>query len=295
MSNKASKATTKNILRGLKSTSEGYLKKLRNFAKKRYHLSKNASIAQIVAVMDDVEGVNEQNFYQAIEEVKEADEEFDRRDRKRKRDAEALQARVDRRIRKERLREERLANQQEARNFLSNLFYDDEGEEIRNVPVETPPTLIGGSVFGERAMFGAQVYTYSNPNHPTGYESLKILNYHLPYLIQRIRTSASKVNISVMIRFTRDRVGGEDGEVEEITVPLQTKVQIVGKNDVNRLKEALEESKARIRSYISEFVQLGSGWNFDFILSARASTSPYNPLKGSSFIELPAHLAHKKA
>lgn len=295
MSNKASKATTKNILRGLKSTSEGYLKKLRNFAKERYHLSKNASIPQIIAVMDDVEGVNEQNFYQAIEEVKEADEEFDRRDRKRKRDAEALQARVDRRIRKERLREERLANQQEARNFLSNLFYDDEGEEIRNVVVETPPTLVRQDEFGTTRKFTSQQYQYTNPNHPIGYESLKIMNYHLPFLIQRVRERAVKLDINVTIRFTRDRPGGEDGEVEETSVPMQTRSQMIGKGDINLLKESLEESKTRIRAYISEFVQKGSGWNFDFILSSTARTSPYDPLKGSSYIDLPANLKHKKA
>ena len=57
----------------------------------------------------------------------------------------------------------------------------------------------------------------------------------------------------------------------------------------------LKEAYAQLDKHVDKFTNDGSGWILDNVLSLSVNIAKYQPLKGSSYIELPKYLKDKKA
>ena len=57
----------------------------------------------------------------------------------------------------------------------------------------------------------------------------------------------------------------------------------------------LKEAYAQLDKHVEKFTSNGSGWILDNVLSLSVNIAKYQPLKGSSYIELPKYLKDKKA
>ena len=57
------------------------------------------------------------------------------------------------------------------------------------------------------------------------------------------------------------------------------------------IKQSIEEYKADLMKQVENFQEGKSGWNFDSVIQLHK----WNPLKGSSYIELPKYIQNKKA
>ena len=60
-------------------------------------------------------------------------------------------------------------------------------------------------------------------------------------------------------------------------------------NDIN-ISESLEVTKQQILNFIAQWISEGSGWIFDSIISHHINIVKYQPIKGSSYIQLPVEL-----
>ena len=69
-------------------------------------------------------------------------------------------------------------------------------------------------------------------------------------------------------------------------------VTVTQGDDVGEIYNSLV---AQILEKIEEFQNMGSGWQFEQVLSFDINTNPYTPLAGSSYIEVPKELAGKHA
>ena len=57
----------------------------------------------------------------------------------------------------------------------------------------------------------------------------------------------------------------------------------------------LKEAYAQLDKHVDKFTNDGSGWILDNVLSLSVNIAKYTPLKGASYIDLPAYLKRKKA
>ena len=61
------------------------------------------------------------------------------------------------------------------------------------------------------------------------------------------------------------------------------------------IENAIEEGHQRIDSQIDKWTKEGSGWVVNRVICLYVNIAKYQPLKGSSYIELPKYLQTKKA
>ncbi|XP_022809736.1 uncharacterized protein LOC111346730 [Stylophora pistillata] len=84
-----------------------------------------------------------------------------------------------------------------------------------------------------------------------------------------------------------------DGEIQHKTAYLSTSQKIVFQ-ETDR-EELYEECVEKMIKSLEKFEKNGSGWKFYRVEGLDLHTVKYTPLKGSSYIKLPKHLANKKA
>ena len=99
------------------------------------------------------------------------------------------------------------------------------------------------------------------------------------------RDKPYKVKFLMNIKFKK---GGE--EREEF---MHSDVVTITQGD--DIGEIYDKMVAEILEKIEEFQNMGSGWQFEQVLSFDINTNPYIPLEGSSYIEVPKELAGKHA
>ena len=96
--------------------------------------------------------------------------------------------------------------------------------------------------------------------------------------------------LSLNIEFRK--VDSEGVEIK--TKPFFRSFCIISTNNVD-LNLKIEHAIIKIFTCIQDFHREGSGWIFNKVLILDVCTAEYNPLHGSSFIELPKILQNKKA
>ena len=89
----------------------------------------------------------------------------------------------------------------------------------------------------------------------------------------------------LMIRYKKPL---EDGVFQESPVSVKNRRVI----RLEELEELLGEVMEEINGKLSKYDVNGSGWVFDTILSHDLHVSKYDPLRGSSYLELPKQLRH---
>ena len=98
-----------------------------------------------------------------------------------------------------------------------------------------------------------------------------------------------KFYITIQVRFTKNK-----GDQVEITQPyFHGKCHILLKTE--DMEGAIRESFKKIINSFIEYQREGSNWTLDKVLGVNIHTATYRPMKGSSFLPLPAKMASKKA
>ena len=98
-----------------------------------------------------------------------------------------------------------------------------------------------------------------------------------------------RVYITLQVRFTKTK-----GDRIEVAEPFfHGQCHIVLKED--DIEQALRESIMKIINSFIEYQREGSNWTLDKVIRTNIHIVTYKPLKGSSYLPLPAKLANKKA
>ena len=120
-----------------------------------------------------------------------------------------------------------------------------------------------------------------------GYGQRDFTHYIRPRVVRFLqdRKKPYKVKFLLYIKYKK---GGE-----ETSRYLHTDVVTITQGDnVGQIYNSLV---AQILEKIEEFQNMGSGWQFEQVLSFDINTNPYTPLAGSSYIEVPKELVGKHA
>ena len=73
------------------------------------------------------------------------------------------------------------------------------------------------------------------------------------------------------------------------------KPHIFNRYDKEEIKEIFDEFIEIIKGEIENWSEMGSGWEFEKITIAYVNVAHYQPLRGGTYLPLPANLAKKKA
>src|ERR1043165_9377466 len=129
-------------------------------------------------------------------------------------------------------------------------------------------------------------------NGADGIDAATFLNITRPLVVDLLaRNRQTKINM--VLTCTMERVDMKSGEVVSNDIPFRTKTEVV--LDASDVNEIFNTAKDKILESMASFQMRGSNWRFRAIVKLDINTDKYKPIKGSSFIKLPAELASKKA
>ena len=101
-----------------------------------------------------------------------------------------------------------------------------------------------------------------------------------------------KIQFSLLVRFSKSR-DEEAQRMEHYFNRMQP--AILNEHNMDTLNHLLNEFIDYVKGEIEAWSQRGSGWVIDEILEAYINVAQYRPLRGGSYIVLPAKLKNKKA
>ena len=99
-----------------------------------------------------------------------------------------------------------------------------------------------------------------------------------------------KFSIGLSLEFFKDELNGERKEVTAAGHGNQSAVL-----NANNLSEEYDKQTAYIQTWIEKFTNTASGLEIDHCIKLYLNIAKYEPLKGSSYIDLPEVLKNKKA
>ncbi len=103
-----------------------------------------------------------------------------------------------------------------------------------------------------------------------------------------------KVSFEIKIMFTKENF--ETGLIQEMLHYFKEKEpHVFFEHNKNRIKKEFERFIERSKGQIEAWSERGSGWVFERITVAYVNVARYQPLRGGTYLPLPANLANKKA
>ena len=101
-----------------------------------------------------------------------------------------------------------------------------------------------------------------------------------------------KVSFGLKVNFQTER----NGELQEMSHYFkEDQPHVFTATNIEQIEEKYEEFMDRIRGEIENWSAQGSGWDIESIELAYINVAKYVPLRGGSYLPLPAKLANKKA
>ena len=101
-----------------------------------------------------------------------------------------------------------------------------------------------------------------------------------------------KIQFSLLVKFHMTR----EGKVEEMEHYFnRMQPIIVNEHNMDTLSPLLNQFIHEVKGEIEAWSERGSGWVMDKILKAFINVARYQPMRGGSYMELPAKLKNKKA
>ena len=101
-----------------------------------------------------------------------------------------------------------------------------------------------------------------------------------------------KIQFSLLVKFYMTR----EGKVEEMEHYFnRMQPVIVNEHNMDTLSPLLNQFIHEVKGEIEAWSERGSGWVMDKILKAFINVARYQPMRGGSYMELPAKLKNKKA
>src|SRR5688572_12936829 len=125
-----------------------------------------------------------------------------------------------------------------------------------------------------------------------GIDAVSFLNLVKPQVIGLLsRNRQTKINL--LLTCTMERVDMKSGVVDSADIPLVSKTEVI--LDSTDPNEIYSNAKDKIMESMASFQMRGSNWRFKSVVKLDINTAVYKPLRGSSYIPLPAFLAKKTA
>ena len=101
-----------------------------------------------------------------------------------------------------------------------------------------------------------------------------------------------KVSFGLQVEFSIERDGGTQYMEHYFR---ENEPHVFNRNDEDRIKTEFDRFVERIKGEIESWSERGSGWVLERIMVAYVNVARYQPLRGGTYLPLPANLAKKKA
>ena len=134
--------------------------------------------------------------------------------------------------------------------------------------------------------------------HPLGADPLTFLEGVRPQIRQKLTEEilaikGVKFQLALKVQLRKDRPdGGEEYTDPVIRHKQETLLRAAGTAEIN---EVLDKAFPHILETLEKWTQRGSGWVVDHVCTLWLDIARYQPLRGGSYIPLPAAVQHKKA
>ena len=155
-------------------------------------------------------------------------------------------------------------------------------------PVPTPRTIIkqtDNALKGYTKSFEIGIKNNKDPLAQMQ-NTRKAIEQHVITLLNEIK--GLKYVETVKVTFNKI----SDGEIVEKSAYFNSKAQTIINN--TEINEALQMSKQNILNQISQWISQGSGWTIQSVDNHYLNIAKYEPMKGSSYIQLPSELRNSK-
>ena len=175
-------------------------------------------------------------------------------------------------------------------------------EENRNIPEPLKPERvltrdgfrISQSNFQEWLCVWLMTVSQTNPNNKDIYMFKNANKEKYTNLIEQeiLKLGSVKVSFGLKVNFEIER----NGETQEMSHYFkEDQPHVFTRYDKEQIEQKYEEFMERIKGEIENWSLLGSGWDIESIELAYVNVAKYQPLRGGTYLPLPAALANKKA
>ena len=132
----------------------------------------------------------------------------------------------------------------------------------------------------------------TTPDIGTGYESLKMLNNAIPELRNAMTEfKGMKMHVVFHLSLIHNTVG-EDGNHQVNDLPSSFTPHTI--TNMGEINTTIQEILTTMRNRIPEIEVEKSGWKYLFTSRITINVMKYEPLRGGSYLPLPAELNNKK-
>ena len=156
--------------------------------------------------------------------------------------------------------------------------------EFRDKPVTLPRTIIeetNKALKGYTSSYKISIKHSTDPLLQLQNTRLAV-GYHIKKALSAMK--GIKFNETLKVKFWKPRDDGWTYKSAYFNSKPQTVI-----NDIN-INEALQLTKQQILNFIAQWISEGSGWTIQSVDGHYLNTVQYQPMKGSSYIQLPQEL-----
>ena len=170
-------------------------------------------------------------------------------------------------------------------------------EQNRNLPQPLHPNnrfLLSQSNFQEWLRVWRMDVSKENPNNKDLLMFARENKTKFTYLVEKEiqKLKSVKVSFGLQVKFSIER----NGETQHMQHYFrENEPHVFQRNDEELIKQKFDEFIERSKGEIENWSERGSGWEVERIMVAYVNVACYQPLRGGTYLPLPANLAKKKA
>ena len=175
-------------------------------------------------------------------------------------------------------------------------------EENRNQPQTLKPNsvvlydrcLISQNNFQDWLRIWRMAVSEENPNNKDLLVFARETNEKFTDLVENEiqKLKSVKVSFGLQVEFSIER----DGETQYMEHYFrENEPHVFNRNDEDQIKKEFDRFVERIKGEIESWSERGSGWVLERIMTAYVNVARYQPLRGGTYLPLPANLEKKKA
>ena len=187
-------------------------------------------------------------------------------------------------------------------NVLQTFYSRIAREQNRNLPQPLQPERVPVRDVFKRSQSNFQEWlrvwimnvSQTNPNNKDIYMFRSANKEKYTNLIEQeiLKLGSVKVSFGLKVNFEIER----NGETQEMSHYFkEDQPHVFTRYDKEQIEQKYDEFMGRIRGEIENWSLQGSGWEIESIELAYVNVAKYQPLRGGTYLPLPADLAKKKA
>ena len=187
-------------------------------------------------------------------------------------------------------------------NVLENFYSPLSRGQNRNLPEPLQPELvpvhnvfkISQSNFQEWLRVWIMNVSKTNPNNKDIFMFKRENKEKYTNLIEQeiLKLGSVKVSFGLKVNFEIER----NGETQEMSHYFkEDQPHVFNRDNKELIEQKYEEFMGRIKGEIENWSLKGSGWEVESVEIAYVNVAKYQPLRGGTYLSLPADLAKKKA